>query len=72
MTNKNIDFVGLKIEDIEVGMCATYSHTVTDADVKAYAGISGDRNPVHMSDEYAKNSRFESKQHWPIKQAGYC
>ena len=58
---KNIDFDGLTIEEIEVGMRAAYSHTVTDADVKAYAGLSGDNNPVHMSDEYAVNSLFGAR-----------
>ena len=31
------------------------------ADVKAFAGVSGDRNPVHMDDEYAENSRFKKR-----------
>lgn len=48
----------VKIENIEVGMSSTYSQTVTDADIKAFAGVSGDHNPVHMSDEYANESRF--------------
>lgn len=47
-----------KIEDIHVGMTASYSQTITDADIKAYAGLSGDRNPVHVDQEYAQNSMF--------------
>lgn len=58
---KDINFGGLKIDEIEVGMQAAYSHTVTDADVKSFAGLSGDNNPVHMSDEYAANSRFGAR-----------
>ena len=46
------------IENIKVGMSASYSQTITDADIKAYAGLSGDNNPVHMSAEYAEKSRF--------------
>ena len=49
------------LNDIEVGMYATYSQTITDADVKAYAGMSGDHNPVHVSEEYAKSSRFKKR-----------
>jgi 3-hydroxybutyryl-CoA dehydratase len=49
---------GIPIEDIKVGMGASYSQTITDADIKTFAGISGDNNPVHMSDEYAAASRF--------------
>ena len=48
----------IPIEDISVGMSASYSQTITDADVKGFAGLSGDNNPVHMSDEYAEKSRF--------------
>ena len=51
----------LKIENIKVGMSESYSQTITDADVKVFAGISGDRNPVHMSDEYAENSRYKKR-----------
>lgn len=49
------------IEEIKVGMTASYSQTITDADVKAFAGVSGDHNPVHLSEEYAKDSRFKDR-----------
>lgn len=49
---------GIPIERIEVGMEESYSQEITDADIKAFAKISGDNNPVHMNDEYAKSSRF--------------
>lgn len=47
-----------KIDQLEIGMTATYSQTITDADIKSFAGISGDNNPVHMSDEFANESKF--------------
>lgn len=50
-----------KIEEIEAGMTASYSQTITDADIKDFAGISGDKNPVHMDEIYAKESRFERR-----------
>ena len=49
------------ITEITIGMTASYSQTISDADVKAFAGISGDHNPVHLSEEYAKNSRFKNR-----------
>jgi len=49
------------IEDIQIGMKASYTQTITDADVKAFAGISGDHNPVHLNEEYAKDSRFKDR-----------
>lgn len=54
----NLSYGGFGIEKIEIGMSASYSQTITDADVKSFAGISGDNNPVHMSDEFAAQSRF--------------
>lgn len=50
-----------KITDIKIGMTASYTQTISDADVKAFAGISGDHNPVHLSEDYAKNSRFKNR-----------
>ena len=49
------------ITEITIGMTASYSQTISDADVKAFAGISGDHNPVHLSEEYAKSSRFKNR-----------
>ena len=51
----------MRFEDIKIGMCESYSQTITDADIKSFAGISGDHNPVHMSDEYAEQSRFKKR-----------
>ncbi|MCS3832210.1 acyl dehydratase [Aeromonas veronii] len=56
MYHENINF-----EDIVIGMTASYSQTITDYDVKNFAGLSGDHNPVHVDDEYAKNSRFKNR-----------
>ena len=52
---------GLTLYEIEIGMSASYSQTITDADIKAFAGLSGDNNPVHMSEEYACESRFKKR-----------
>jgi len=48
----------IPIENIVIGMNASYSQTVTDADIKAFAGLSGDHNPVHVNDTYAEKTRF--------------
>ena len=49
------------IDEIKVGMYVSYSQTIADADIKQFAAISGDRNPVHMDDEYAGKSRFKKR-----------
>lgn len=50
-----------KIYQLQVGMSASYEQTITDADIKTFAGLSGDNNPVHMSDEFANESRFKKR-----------
>ena len=64
-------FGQLALADIEVGMEVSYSQTITDADIKAFSGISGDNNPVHMSDEYAENSRFKKRIAHGLMSASY-
>jgi 3-hydroxybutyryl-CoA dehydratase len=49
------------IEKLELGMSATYAQTITEADVTIFAGVSGDKNPAHVNDEYAKASRFKRR-----------
>jgi len=50
-----------RIEDIKIGMEASYSKTITDADVNAFSSLSGDTNPIHLSDEYANLSRYKKR-----------
>jgi 3-hydroxybutyryl-CoA dehydratase len=52
---------GHYLEDLEVGMTANYAKTVTDADIVLFAGISGDSNPVHIDNEFAKNTMFKGR-----------
>ena len=51
----------IAIENIKIGMEVIYSQTITDADVKAFSGVSGDKNPIHMNDDYAQKSRFKRR-----------
>jgi len=49
------------IDEISIGMSASYSQTLTDADVKQFAAVSGDHNPVHLDENYAENSRYKKR-----------
>ncbi|KGJ13627.1 MaoC family dehydratase [Paracoccus sanguinis] len=49
------------IEDLEVGMIRTLQKQVTDADIEMFATISTDRNPVHLDEEYARDTIFEGR-----------
>lgn len=48
----------IKYEDYEIGDSAFHAKTVTEADVIIFAGISGDFNPLHVNDEFAKTQQF--------------
>ena len=49
------------IEDIEMGMSRHLSKVVTDEDIEMFAQISTDRNPVHLDDDYARDTIFEGR-----------
>lgn len=49
------------IVPLSVGKVAILPHTVTEDDVKKFADVTGDHNPVHMDEEYAKNTIFEGR-----------
>lgn len=42
----------------KIGAQATFSKTISESDVYLFAGITGDLNPLHVNEEYARNSRF--------------
>ncbi len=49
---------GLFLEDLSVGQSAMFGKTVTEADIMAFAGVSGDTNPIHLHEGFAKSTRF--------------
>jgi len=52
----------LYFEDFEMGReYVTRSRTITEADVVAFAGLSGDFNPLHTDEEFAKRSMFGAR-----------
>jgi len=48
----------LYFEDLRIGMRETLMRTVMDGDVVDFARISGDENPIHLSERYAAKTRF--------------
>ena len=49
------------IEDIEMGMSRYLQKQVTDRDIEMFAEVSTDRNPVHLDDDYARDTIFEGR-----------
>ncbi len=49
------------IEDLTIGQAATYTRTVMESDVQQFGAVSGDLNPLHFDDEYAKTTIFRGR-----------
>jgi acyl dehydratase len=50
---------GYQYRDLHVGMTfRSPGRTITDADLVAFAGLTGDYSELHTSDVYAKSSQF--------------
>lgn len=45
-------------DDLTVGQTADFKVIVTEDTVADFARVSGDYNPLHMSDEFARNTSF--------------
>lgn len=52
---------GYDIEDLTVGMSASFTKTLTDADITMFVGVSGDNNAVHIDDEFAATTPFKGR-----------
>ena len=57
MENKSSILTSL---DIDVGTKRHHVKTITEADIMHFADISGDFNPVHVSEDFAKKTLFGS------------
>lgn len=49
------------IEDMEIGMARYIRKEITDRDIEMFAEVTTDRNPVHLDEEYAQETRFEGR-----------
>ncbi len=52
---------GKSIDKLRIGDVAEFAKTVTETDIYLYAGITGDFNPAHVNEEYAKNTFFKTR-----------
>src|SRR6202049_4665770 len=48
----------LYFEDLSVGMTETLSKTIAPSDVVGFAQLTGDRNPIHLSEHFAARTSF--------------
>ena len=51
----------LYFEDLSLGQSETYAKEVKPSDVIGFAEISGDRNPIHLSEHFAARTPFKGR-----------
>ncbi len=52
---------GYCLEDLSLGQSAERAHVVSEADITAFAALSGDFNPVHMDETFAAATPFKGR-----------
>ena len=57
-----MDFeLGKGYDELQIGEEASFTKTITETDVYLFAGISGDFNPMHVNEEFAKTTPFKTR-----------
>lgn len=51
----------LTYDEMQVGDTTTFGKTISESDVYAFAGITGDFNPMHVNEQIAKESMFKGR-----------
>ncbi len=53
--------IGKTIDEMHIGDSAEFTKTVTETDVYLYAGVTGDLNPAHINETFAKSTIFNGR-----------
>ncbi len=57
-----MDFqLGKNYNELKIGDKASFTKTITETDFYLFAGISGEFNPLHVNDEFAKLTPFKTR-----------
>ncbi len=56
---------------IKPGDRVSFERTVTDADIRGFADVTGDYNPVHLDEGYGAKTRFKGRIAHGMLSAGY-
>lgn len=49
------------IEDLQPGMSAQFTRTVSERDIELFGEVSGDSNPMHFDEDFAKSTPFKGR-----------
>ena len=53
--------IGRTINELKIGDSVEFGKTVTESDIYLYAGVTGDFNPAHINEAYAKKTHFKTR-----------
>jgi len=53
--------IGKTVAELRVGDSAEFSKTVSESDIYLYAGVTGDFNPAHVNEAYARKTFFKTR-----------
>ncbi|MEJ1970470.1 MAG: MaoC family dehydratase [Rhizomicrobium sp.] len=59
------------IDALKPGMSESYSRTVTEADIQKFGEVSGDMNPAHFDEDWARTTPFKGRIAHGILSASY-
>ncbi|MFW9779784.1 MAG: MaoC family dehydratase [Candidatus Heimdallarchaeota archaeon] len=51
----------LTYDEIQIGQSADYTRTITEADIQRFADVSGDHNPLHLDESFARTTFFKGR-----------
>ncbi|MGQ4872203.1 MAG: MaoC family dehydratase [Candidatus Thorarchaeota archaeon] len=60
-----------RYSDLKIGDSAEITHTVTEEDIETFGRLSGDYNPLHFNEEWAKQTMFGGRIAHGILTAAY-
>ena len=63
--------LGQTIDQLNVGDRAEFAKTVTESDIGTFAGVTGDLNPAHINEEFAKKTMFKTRIAHGMLSAGF-
>lgn len=52
---------GKTVKEMKPGDFSEFTKTITESDVVLFGGITGDLNPAHFNEEYAKGTMFKTR-----------
>ena len=53
--------IGKTIEELQIGDAAEFTKTISESDIYLFAGVTGDLNPAHINEEYARKTFFKTR-----------